>query len=80
MSERKAERVLQSFLAHARGEEAFVGWHLLAPLGPDLTHFQSDGLHPTAAAQALILEGVVGAWQQARSPIVPVPPLPAPHP
>ena len=33
MSERKAERVLQSFLAHARGEEAFVGWHLLAPLG-----------------------------------------------
>ena len=25
--------VLQSFLAHARGERAFVGWHLLAPLG-----------------------------------------------
>jgi acyl-CoA thioesterase-1 len=46
--------------AHA---DSFVP-HLLSALGNGTEHFQSDGLHPTAAAQAAILQTVWSAWPQ----------------
>lgn len=46
--------------------------HLLAPLGLERTHFQEDGLHPTATAQPLILQALLAAWQQADSPPAPL--------
>ena len=58
-----AEAFHDSFVAVARQKKIPLHDFLLAPIALERSYFQADGLHPNAAAQAPILDGLWGSLQ-----------------
>ncbi|MCB1754080.1 MAG: arylesterase [Gammaproteobacteria bacterium] len=52
------ERFSAAFTRVAKDTGAALMPFFLEPIGKDRTHFQSDGIHPSAAAQPLLLDGM----------------------